>query len=271
MPKLRRPTLPKKAPVVLPEQVDRQLAELQRRLVQKDYRGVIAAAQELLAVLPARSPQRAEVLHYLSNAYGLLKRFEEAYQAALEAVRIDPQDSVYWYNLAQSARFTLRTGESLTYFEHAVETATDPKQKALAAKELAFARKLVQDELKLRGPNFTLDDLIEQQAAFQEGLAHMQAGRWAEAEAALRKVIAMADVLPQPRGNLALALIQQRRFDEAEEALHRALKIDPKYELARRNLAALAEVRRTGRLPQVAINASLAGARVKSTIIFEDE
>jgi tetratricopeptide (TPR) repeat protein len=270
MPKLRRPSLPKTA-VLLPEQADYRLAELQRRLAEKDYQGVIEAGRELLAVLPARSAQRAEALHYLSNAYGLLRRFEAAYRAALEAARIDPSDSIYWYNLGQAARFTLRTGESLTYFEHSVETATDPKQKKLAVKELQAARKLVQSELKLRNPNFTLDDLIEQQGAFQDGLAHMQAGRWQEAEAALRKVIAMADILPQPWGNLGLALIQQRRFDEAEVALRRALKIDPKYDLARQNLAALAEIRRTGQLPRIAINEPLAGAKVSQTIIFEKE
>jgi tetratricopeptide (TPR) repeat protein len=270
MPRLRRPILPK-APAVLPAPVERQLAELQRRLADRDYRGVIAAAQKVLAGLPAQSPQRAEALHYLSNAFGMLKRFEEAYQAALETVRIAPRDSIYWYNLGQSARFTLRTGESLTYFEHAVKTATDPKQARLAAKELEVARKLVKSELKLRGPEFTLDDLIEQQGLFQDGMAHMQAGRWAEAEAAFRQVIALADVLPQPWGNLALALIQQRRFDEAEEALRRALKIDPKYDLARQNLAALAKIRRTGQLPQMVVTKPLAAAKVKQTVVFTDK
>lgn len=270
MSKLRRPTLPKTS-AAPSGYIERQIEELQRRLVNKDYRGVIAVSHKLLPILPAQSPQRAETLHYLSNAYGLLRRFEEAYQTALETVRIDRRDSIYWFNLGQAARFTLRTGESLTYFEHAMETATTPEQTRRAVKEVEVARKLVASELKQRGPDFTLDDLIEQQGAFQDGLAHMQAGRWQEAEAALRKVIAMADILPQPWGNLALALIQQRRFDEAEEALRRALKVDPKYDLARQNLAALAEIRRTGRLPQVTINEPLAGAKVKQTFISGDE
>ena len=97
MPKLRKPSLPKTA-VVLPSYVERQLTEMQRRLVEKDYRGVVEVGQKLLPTLPAQSPQRAETLHYLSNAYGLLKRFEEAYQAGLETVRIDRNESIYWFN-----------------------------------------------------------------------------------------------------------------------------------------------------------------------------
>ncbi len=270
MPKLRKPSLPKTA-VILPGYVERQLMEMQRRLVEKDYRGVVEVGQKLLATLPAQSPQRAETLHYLSNAYGLLKRFEEAYQAGLEAVRFDRRDSIYWFNLGQSARFTARTGESLTYFEHAVETAATPEQTKRAVEEVAVARKFVASELKLRGPGFTLDDLIEQQGLFREADSLMRAGRWEEAEAAFRKVIALADVLPQPWGNLGLALIQQRRFDEAEAALRRALEIDPKYDLARQNLAVLPKIRQTGQLPQVAVRDPMADANVKQTVIFANE
>lgn len=270
MSRLRRPILPKAAPIP-PPQVERQLMELQRRLADQDYQGIIEACQKVLPALPAQSQQRAEALHYLSNALGMLKRFEESYQVALEAVRINPHDSICWYNLGQSARFTLRTGESLTYFEHAVETAADPKEARLAIKELKIARRIVQNELKLRGPHFTLDDLIEQQGLFHEANAHMQEGRWKEAEAALRKVIAIADILPQPWGNLALALLQQQRFDEAEEAFRRALEIDPKYDLARQNLAVLQKIRQTDRLPQIVMNEPMAGAKTHQTIISRND
>lgn len=269
MPKLRKPVFPK-APAILPSNVARQLDEMQRRLFQKNYRGAIEVGQALLQILPDQSSQRAETLHYLSNAYGLLSRFEESYQAALEAVRIERRDPIYWYNLGQAARYTMRTGESLTYFEHALEFATTPEQSSRATKEIAVARKFVASELKLRGKGFTLDDLIEQQGLFHEAGALMQTGRWEEAETALRKVITMADVLPQPWGNLGLALIQQRRFDEAEVALRRALEIDPKYDLAQQNLAVLPKIRQTGQLPQVAVRDPMADAKVKQTIIYED-
>jgi Tfp pilus assembly protein PilF len=49
----------------------------------------------------------------------------------------------------------------------------------------------------------------------------------------------MGDCLPQPWGNLGICLVMQNRFDEAEAAYRRALKIDPKYKRAKENLESL--------------------------------
>ena len=51
-------------------------------------------------------------------------------------------------------------------------------------------------EMALRGPDFTLDQLIEQEDLFQNGL------QLKEAEQAFQASIAMGDCLPQPGGNL---------------------------------------------------------------------
>jgi Flp pilus assembly protein TadD len=110
--------------------------------------------------------------------------------------------------------------------------------------------------------------MAEQQELFQHALSIMAEGRWGEAEAELRRVIAMADVLPQPWGNLGLTLIMQHRFDEAEAALRRALEIDPKYAIARSNLMDLGQIRETGQLPQVAISHPFERVHVQQTIHF---
>jgi tetratricopeptide (TPR) repeat protein len=98
----------------------------------------------------------------------------------------------------------------------------------------------------LRGLDFTVDQLIEQEDFFQQGMKSMQTGKWNEAEQAFQASIAMGDCLPQPWGNLGICLLMQERYDEAEAALNRALVIDPTYSIAKNNLTLLAESRRTG-------------------------
>jgi len=64
----------------------------------------------------------------------------------------------------------------------------------------------------------------------------MEASQWDEAKQALQASIAMSDCLPQPWGNLGICLMMQERYDEAEEALKRALVIDPNYSIAKKQL-----------------------------------
>jgi len=122
----------------------------------------------------------------------------------------------------------------------------------------------------MRGPHFTLDQLIEQEDHFQNGLQLVEAGQWQEAEQAFRASIDMGDCLPQPWGNLGISLIMQERYDEAEAALKRALVIDPKYTLAKKNLAALPTIRRTGP-PIIDIKDPFRDRKLKQSITFISE
>ncbi len=66
--------------------------------------------------------------------------------------------------------------------------------------------------------------------------------------------------------------MMQERYDEAESALKRALVIDPKYSLAKKNLAALPETRRTGPPPEIVdIKEPFKGHKLKQSITFLTE
>jgi tetratricopeptide (TPR) repeat protein len=125
--------------------------------------------------------------------------------------------------------------------------------------------------MKMRGPNFTLDQLIEQEDHFQRGLELMQVGKWEEAGQAFQVAIAMGDCLPQPWGNLGMCFIMQERYDEAEAALKRALVIDPKYAVAKQNLAALPETRRKGPPKVFGITDPFRSGGLKQSITFIKE
>jgi len=170
-----------------------------------------------------------------------------------------------------ASRYTSRFGRSVRDYERAQELNTILPLANDIEKELKFARKMVKESLKMRGPNFTLDQLIEQEDLFQRALSLMEQGQWSEAEQAFKASIALGDCLPQPWGNLGMCLMMQERYDEAEEALRHALRIDPKYAVAKNNLKAMPEIRRTGPPDVFAVTEPFRVANPKQSITFLKE
>jgi tetratricopeptide (TPR) repeat protein len=196
------------------------------------------------------------------------QRYAEAYAVTTTLVALAPEDAMCWFNRSLAARYTMRFGQSLRDMERAQALDSDGILAEKIAKELPFIRGMVGRGRSLRGPDFTLEQLIEQEERYQQAGEVMGEGRWADAEAMFRQVIAMGDVLPQPWGNLGVCLMMQRRFDEAEAALRRALEIEPRYDIARQNLAGMPEIRASGKLPQIKVTSPFEGQKIKQTISF---
>jgi tetratricopeptide (TPR) repeat protein len=251
--------------------VDAEISFISQQMLQKDYVGAVASCERLLNYLPQRSLQRAEVLDLFGTAHAMLQNFPQSYEAYTEALSIDPNNAEFWFNRAMASRFTSRFGRSFRDYERAGQLNTFPELTGKIEKELKFSSKMVERSLKLRGPDFTLDQLIEQEDLFQSGLKHMEEGEWAEAEQAFQASIAMGDCLPQPWGNLGICLMMQERYDEAEAALKRALVIDPRYTIAKRNLKALPETRRTGPPEMIGLNDPFRSSKLKQSIVFLEE
>jgi len=221
------------------QQIDDMLAKATSQLVAQDYDHAVKTCRNILKYIPKKDKVCAETLGLMGMAYALQKKFEESYQTLSEAVRINPDDSYLLFNRGLSARFTSRTGQSLRDFEQVAVMKQDSVVSEKLEEALGFARKIALSEMRLRGKNFTLEQLIEQQELFQHGNNLSGQGKWEEAELAFRQSIAMGDCLPQPWGNLGISLVMQNRFDEAEDAYRHALKIDPGYKNAKANLKSL--------------------------------
>jgi len=213
----------------------------------------------------------ADVLDQMGTAHAMLQNFPQSYAAYTEALSLDPNNAGLWLNRGMASRFTSRFGRSLRDFECAKELNTRPELTKQIEKEIKFARELAEKSIKLRGLNFTLDQLIEQEDLFQQGLELMEKGQWEEAGHAFRASIAMGDCLPQPWGNLGGCLLMQERYDEAEAALRRALAIDPKYTLAKNNLVALPQIRRAGPPKMIGITEPFKDSKLKQSITFLPE
>jgi tetratricopeptide (TPR) repeat protein len=241
------------------------------QILQKDYDEAVATCESLLSYLPQRARQRAEVLDLLGTAQTMLQNFPQSYAAYTQALALAPEDAVLWFNRGMASRFTSRFGKSLCDYERALQLNSNPELRKKMEQELALARSLAEQSRKLRGPNFTLAQLIEQEDFFQNGMLLMENGKWQEGEQHFRAAIAMGDCLPQPWGNLGLSLIMQKRYDEAETALQRALEIDPHYTLAKENLRTLPTIRQTGVLPRIDIHDPFKSNKLKQSITFLNE
>ena len=250
------------------QQVEAWLVKAAGQFMEGKYRGTIQTARRILRHVPKDSRAASEALSIIGNALGMLQDFEGSYEALSKALEIQPEDAETLHSRALASRIQLRTGESVRDLERAVELEADPRLRRTYEEALADTSKVVQEQLALRGPGFTLDQLIEQQQTFWRGIKLMEAEQWEEAEATFRRVIGMsACTPPQPWGNLASCLIMQERYDEAKEALHRALEIQPDYEIALQNLLLLPLIRQQGP-SAMSIRAPHEGYEIKQSITF---
>ena len=252
-----------------PRQVEAWLTEAERHIRNQAYESAAQAARRVLRHVPQGSKPYGEAQYYLGIALAMLQDLEGSCQALSKALEVEPQNAGAWYNRGLSHRLLLRTGEALRDVERAVELEQNPQSREIYEEERAFLRKIVEGQLARRGPDYTLDQLIEEQQTFWRGVHLMEAEKWVEAEAAFRRVVEAGNVPPQPWGNLGACLIMQERYDEAEEALKKALEIEPDYAIARQNLAMLPVVRERGP-SAMRISPPFAGRELKQSIQFTE-
>jgi tetratricopeptide (TPR) repeat protein len=253
------------------KQINNWLNQAISQIAQQDYPGTVQTCQRILRYAPPKSEERSQALEHLAGAYTMLKQFEEAYQTLSQVLEINPHSAHLWYNRGLTGRYTIRLVQAVRDFEKAVELETDPQQRQKFIEILTQTRKMAEQERGMRGPNFTLDQLQEQQELFIQGTHLMHRQKWAEAEQTFRRLIEMGECLPQPRGNLGLALLMQKKYDEAEAAFKRSLEIDPNYDLAKQNLAMLPLTRRSGKTPDLAIRDHFANVNVGLTVKLVDD
>ena len=146
---------------------DQALNKAEQQIVKGDWKGVLRTCLDLLKWLPEIPAYQADAWSHLGSAYAMLRDFDQSYQAFSRALEYDPEDAGIWYNRAVAARFTFRMGQSLKDMEHAVALTEDKSIRRTYQKELDLNRRLVKDDLRKRGPKFTLEQLIEQQETFQ--------------------------------------------------------------------------------------------------------
>lgn len=250
--------------------------QLQRASVKHEWSEVIPIARNLLDNFLLEPERRLPVLDVLSMAYGGLNDYEQAYEVLTESLAIAPTDPTALFVRGIYALRVHRSGQYVQDIERAAELIRSDKSHNLARavqRELKTSRKVLKDALRRRGPDFTLEQLIEQEEFYVQALKRAREHDWAGAELLFKRVIGMAekDFDPRPWNNLGFCLMQQQRFDEAELAWKRALKIDRSYSIARNHLRLLPELRRGEKIALGRYVDDDAAGEGKLKLILEDE
>ena len=261
----------KKCIVTHTTSADRYLDLIRSQIVRSNYAEAVMECKRLLSYLSPYAQQRATVLALLGTAQGMLQNFPQSYEAFTQALALEPQNADLWFNRSMASRFTMRFGQALRDIERAIELNTSSELAEKLDEALQISLHLAEESMKLRGPDFTLDQLIQQENFFQQGLICIEAGKYEEAGQAFQASIALGDCLPQPWGNLGICLMMQECYDEAEVALQRALEIDPAYTMAKNNLAELRTSRRTGSPALVELKEPFKNSKLTQSITFLKE
>ncbi len=187
----------------------------------------------------------------------MLQNFPQSYEAFTEALALEPKNADLWYNRSMASRFTMRFGQALRDIERAIELNTSSELTEQFDEALQFSRQLVEESIKLRGPDFTLDQLVKQENFFQLNYLPQHASQ-------------RAGVLAQ----LGTAQGMLQNFPQSYEAFTEALalvEIDPKYTIAKNNLVVLRTSRRTGPPALVELNEPFKNSKLNQSITFIKE
>ncbi len=197
-------------------------------------------------------PGNAEAWHGLGVALHQQGKKGDAYQALHTSLQLDPSVPEAWHALAQVA-------DALGYTIEALESA---REAARLAREQHRPEEMVEGlEITARALEQALHRLAEEMGvslkeegwqekvkacvrAYQAGLEAMSAGEYEKAAERFQECVELAPKSARAWGNLGLAQLLLKRFDEAEASLRRALSIRPDYEPARYNLNMLVEARK---------------------------
>ena len=180
--------------------------------------GEPARAREQYETVLAMNPRLTHALYGLGLLAVQEGKLEEARSRLVAAVEIAPHHSELHRLLAQVHQ---RLGDTA-----AAELAA---LRARAYPEKSSVRDPVIEQLR--------DRAVSSRAHSRRGLTRAREGRYAEAEVALRRVLALREGNARDFANLGGVLAGQGRLDEAIESYQQSLALNPEETLALNNLA----------------------------------
>lgn len=203
---------------------------------QRDYRSALG----YLAHARALEPQNAAIHFFFGMVCVELDLHQEAYASLKKAVALEPQNPYYNYALGAVCTQREDAREAIGYFQKYCQLKPDDPRGMLALGEAYFYSHDLESagkELKMVASN------PETAAAANYFLGRIASdeNRWAEAISDFKMALGYHPQYADAYAGLGRCYLAQRKYSQAEEALQRAVQIEPDNYTANLNLTILYE------------------------------
>lgn len=236
--------------------IDPQIEETVDQALELVEQGKIQEAERIISELLKQHPD----IHTVQYAMGVIcvmrGRYDEAIAYFDRAIEIYPYFVEAWFNKGASHQKKLEIGEMIKAYQKVVEIGDPTDDFFRHANDVIkeMKNKIHQEK------DLTLDQYLKGMDMFNEAFTAMQSQEWEKALRGFQEVVRMDPKHTQSYGNMGICYGHLGQREEALEALDKALELDPKYEPAILNRAAVSSLKEGEKL----------GAKFKAVDYYKD-
>ena len=236
--------------------IDPQVEEAVDQALGMAEQGKIRAAEKIISELLKQHPD----IHTVQYAMGVICVMRDNYDEAIayfdKAIEIYPYFVEAWFNKGASHQKKLEVREMIKAYQKVVEIGDPSDDFVRTANDVI---KEMKNQIR-QDTNLTLDEYLKGMDKFNKAFAAMQSQEWGKALIGFQEVVRMDPKHTQSYGNMGICYGHLGQREEALEALDKALELDPNYEPAILNHAAVSSLKQGEKL----------GAKFKAVDYYKD-
>ncbi len=216
-------------------EIDPEVERAVNAALELAQQGAVEKAWPMINRLHREHPRNHTVYYAMGTLHALQEEYDKAGQCFDQAIEIFPYMIEAHFNRAVMFQKQLDVKNAIRAYRKVVEIGPPDDS------DVRKARSFIDDmENTIRAnEGVDLDVYLETMDEFDRAFERFRRGEWSPALAGFRAVAAKTERNAPTHGNMGLCLAQLGRKAEALAEIDRALEIDPDYQPARINRAAI--------------------------------